>query len=201
MRRQSARVGAGANETKKTNKKKKKKKKQAAPTPPAPKPTLATLDPAVAAAAAAAVGAAPCGGGGIAMASPLTQLVDVDANFLHEALAGEVGAHLAAAAAVGVAQFVTPACCLRDCASALALSQQHPGVIFATAGVHPYWTAAEGADGTLRDGGAPLTEAGLAQLAAHAAEAGATCVGECGLDASEGFPPLAAQVPAYGRGS
>jgi TatD DNase family protein len=72
---------------------------------------------------------------------------------------------VAAAAAAGVARLITVGCDVAQSAAYVEAARRHPGVVFATAGVHPH-DASGGIEG-------------LEALLAHPEEVG---VGECGLD-------------------
>ena len=141
---------------------------------------------------------APC----TATTAPKHELVDVDANFLHDDLRADVARHIEAARSVGVTRFVTPACTLRDCDLALRLAREWPGTVFVTAGVHPYWAAGQ-VDGAPRADGADFVSApddghgSKEALRARASDPLVRCIGECGLDSSRGFPPLTAQLPWF----
>ena len=63
----------------------------------------------------------------------------------------------------------------------MAVASAYPGVCFATAGVHPY--SVESCDGET-----------MARVAALAHSPFVVALGECGLDTSEGFPPLELQL-------
>ncbi|CAM9529167.1 unnamed protein product, partial [Phaeothamnion confervicola] len=115
-------------------------------------------------------------------------LVDVDANLLHEALRADAPAHIEAAAAVGVRHFVVPGSTLEDSVGAIALAEKYPAVVFPTVGVHPYNVLACG----------PIDDA-MAQIRQLASSSLVRCVGETGLDVSEGFPALEEQMPWFER--
>jgi TatD DNase family protein len=120
-------------------------------------------------------------------------MVDVDCNLTHERLRGDTAALLAAAAEAGVAQMVVPGADLAESAAAAELAAAEraasgPVGLFATAGVHPWNAASE-----------PLSpeQGGAARLSALLRRPDVVAVGECGLDASEGFPPIEAQLPWF----
>ena len=71
-------------------------------------------------------------------------------------------------------------------AGALALARQHPGTLFATAGVHPHHAT-------------ELSTARLTELAELARAPEVVAVGECGLDYFRDFSPRAAQREAFQR--
>lgn len=69
---------------------------------------------------------------------------------------------------------------------ALALARAYPGVLFATAGVHPHHAL-------------ELTDEAVAELRALLAEPEVVAVGECGLDYFRDFSPRHAQRRAFER--
>ena len=134
-------------------------------------------------------------------------LVDADCNFLHEDLQPHLLHHIQRATQsqpFPVTQFITPCVCLRDLNKALQLGIDHPNVIFVTAGVHPFWSAAT-VNALPREGGCDFTEQAMDQLADMAANDTFRCIGECGLDLvrppthpkGNGFPCLATQLPWF----
>ncbi len=114
------------------------------------------------------------------------QLIDIGANLTHESFDADRDAVLQRAHAAGVAQLVVTGASREHSPKALALAQAHPGVLFATAGVHPHH-AAEYTD---------ECDAELRALLAHDA---VVAVGECGLDYFRDFSPRPAQRKAFER--
>ncbi|CAM9601677.1 unnamed protein product [Ectocarpus fasciculatus] len=115
-------------------------------------------------------------------------LVDVDANLLHDDLSNDIDHHIQVASSVGVKQFVVPGSTVEDSRGSLELARQKPNVVFSTAGVHPYHVQGSGS-----------LEDAMASIATLAATEEARCVGECGLDYSEGFPAAELQLPWFER--
>jgi TatD DNase family protein len=113
-------------------------------------------------------------------------LVDVDANLCHEALSSEADEHIRLAQQQGVRRFVVPGSTLVDSEASLALSKAYPDVVYSTAGVHPY---------NVR--GCGDISSAMQALIYLASEPLVHCVGECGLDYSEGFPEAALQQPWF----
>ena len=66
------------------------------------------------------------------------QLIDIGANLTHESFARDLDAVLERARAAGVVQMVVTGASREHSPMALALAQQHPGFLYATAGVHPH---------------------------------------------------------------
>jgi TatD DNase family protein len=138
---------------------------------------LTRLSSSTTAAAAPAAAAKPSTG---------SYLVDVDANLWHEALSSAADEHIRLAQQQGVRQFVVPGSTLVDSEASVKLSKAHPDVVYSTAGVHPY---------NVKDCGDISTA--MQALSYLAADPLITCVGECGLDYSEGFPEAALQQPWF----
>jgi TatD DNase family protein len=121
----------------------------------------------------------------------LPEMMDMDCNFTHKDLASSVVELISEAKAVGVTSFFVPGSSLEDSRAAVALASAFPSVCFASAGVHPYCAPVEAP-------GSPDTFSDMwMALRALASDSAVTCVGECGLDASPGFPPLAQQLPWF----
>ena len=114
------------------------------------------------------------------------QLVDIGANLTHESFRHDLADVLARARAHGVARIVVTGASAGGSRDALALAQQHPGVLFATAGVHPHHASDFHAE----------TEALLRE---YHATAEVKAVGETGLDYHRNFSPRAAQLFAFER--
>ncbi len=112
------------------------------------------------------------------------QMVDIGANLAHESFDTDRDAVLARAAAAGVGTIVVTGSSMDSSRAALALTDAHPGVLFATAGLHPHhasdWTLA------IADF--------LRELAGHGA---VVAVGECGLDYFRDLSPRADQRRAF----
>jgi len=114
------------------------------------------------------------------------QLVDIGANLTHDSFRHDLAAVLARAHEHGVAQMVVTGASAQGARAALALAQAHPGVLFATAGVHPHHASEFDAD----------TEQLLRDL--HACSE-VVAVGETGLDYHRNFSPRDAQLFAFER--
>ena len=117
---------------------------------------------------------------------PRAPLIDIGINLGHDSYDADRDAVLERAQAAGVVQMMVTGATLAGSAGAIALARRHPGVLFATAGVHPHHAA--------ELGGARMEE--LAELAS-APEV--VAVGECGLDYFRDFSPRAAQRAAFHR--
>jgi TatD DNase family protein len=113
------------------------------------------------------------------------QLIDIGANLAHDSFDADRDAILKRAAAAGVAQIVVTGSSEESTGKAIELSRAHPGVLFATAGVHPHHAA-------------DLTMDTLPALQALAREPHVVAAGECGLDYFRDFSPRDLQRRAFG---
>lgn len=114
------------------------------------------------------------------------QLIDIGANLGHDSFEHDRDAVLQRARDAGVSRIVVTGASREHSPKALALAQQHPGFLFATAGVHPHH-----AD--------EYTEECDAELRALHAHPEVVAVGECGLDYFRDFSPRPAQRRAFER--
>lgn len=114
------------------------------------------------------------------------ELIDIGANLGHESFAHDLDAVLARAQAAGVVQLVVTGASREGSRQALEIARTRPGILFATAGVHPHH-AIEYAD---------ETDSELREL--HR-EAELVAVGECGLDYFRDLSPRLAQRRAFER--
>ncbi len=121
---------------------------------------------------------------GAATAPP--PLIDIGINLAHDSYDADRAAVLCRARAAGVVQLIVTGSSLASSTRALALAREHPGQLFATAGVHPHHAADPGAD---------AWEA----LGAHAVAREVVAIGECGLDYFRNYSPPAAQQAAFHR--
>ncbi len=114
------------------------------------------------------------------------QFIDIGANLTHESFHGDLEAVLARARDVGVARMVVTGASAQGSVDAVALAERHPGLLYATAGVHPHHAAdyTGETDDLLRE---------LSQR--HEVRA----VGETGLDYHRNYSPREAQLFAFER--
>ncbi len=113
-------------------------------------------------------------------------LIDIGINLAHDSYDRDRDAVITRAHAAGVMQMVVTGATLASSERALALARQHPGRLFATAGVHPHHAA-------------DLDAASLGALEELARHPEVVAVGECGLDYFRNFSPPAAQQQAFHR--
>lgn len=118
--------------------------------------------------------------------TPLPHLIDIGANLTHDSFDIDRDAVLARARSVGVAQMIVTGATLTGSTQALQLAHAHPGVLFATSGVHPHHAH-------------ELDAGALAQLADLALAPEVVAVGECGLDYFRDYSPRDAQRRAFER--
>ena len=114
------------------------------------------------------------------------ELVDIGANLTHASFVHDFDQVLARARGVGVSRLVVTGTSAAESAAALELAERHPGLLYATAGVHPHHAAQFTAD----------TES---ELGALLADARVRAVGETGLDYHRDYSPRPAQLFAFER--
>jgi TatD DNase family protein len=114
------------------------------------------------------------------------QLIDIGANLAHDSFDADRDAVLARARAAGVVQMVITGSSEEATRRAIELSRANPGVLFATAGVHPHHAT-------------EYTDECDAEMRALHAHPEVVAVGECGLDYNRDFSPRPAQRKAFER--
>jgi len=113
-------------------------------------------------------------------------LIDIGANLTHDSFDRDRDAVLDRARQAGVVQMVITGASREHSPLALQLAQQHPGFLYATAGVHPHHAV-------------EYTEECDAEMRALHAHPEVVAVGECGLDYFRDFSPRPAQHRAFER--
>ncbi len=113
-------------------------------------------------------------------------LIDVGANLTHESFSGDLPAVIDRAAGSGVRRMVVTGTNLAGSQAALSLARLHPGILWATAGVHPHCAA--DFDDSTED-----------QLRTLLQDPLVVAAGECGLDYFRDFSPREAQRNAFAR--
>ena len=114
------------------------------------------------------------------------QLIDIGANLTHDSFDRDRDAVLQRARDAGVSRLVVTGASREHSPRALALAQAHPGVLFATAGVHPHHAV-------------EYTQECDAEMRALHAHAEVVAVGETGLDYFRDYSPRPAQRRAFER--
>ena len=113
-------------------------------------------------------------------------LIDIGINLAHDSYDADREAVIARAGAVGVAQMMVTGSSAASSRTAISLARQHPGKLFATAGVHPHHAT-------------ELTPEVLTDLGELVLEREVIAVGECGLDYFRNYSPHEAQRQAFHR--
>jgi len=113
-------------------------------------------------------------------------LIDIGVNLTHDSFDRDREAVIARAQAAGVVQMVVTGASREHSPKALELARRYPGVLFATAGVHPHHAV-------------EYTDECDADMRALHAESEVVAVGECGLDYFRDFSPRPAQRKAFER--
>lgn len=112
------------------------------------------------------------------------QLIDIGANLTHESFRRDLGAVLERARMAGVEKMIVTGASRVGSEHALELAREHPGVLCATAGVHPHHAGDYGSE----------TDALLRALAR---EPEVLAIGETGLDYFRDLSPRPAQRAAF----
>lgn len=111
-------------------------------------------------------------------------LVDIGINLAHKSFGHDRADVIRRAAEAGVRRMGITGTSIPSTREAIALARQHPGTMFATAGIHPH------------DSSTATPEA-LRVLAELAASPEVKSMGECGLDFDRDFSPRPAQEAAF----
>lgn len=113
------------------------------------------------------------------------ELIDIGINLAHDSFDVDRAAVMKRAADAGVVQMVVTGSSEQNTRAAIGLAIAHPGILFATAGVHPHHAA-------------DLTTDTLPALQELARDDRVVAVGECGLDYFRDFSPRELQRRAFG---
>ena len=116
----------------------------------------------------------------------MAPLIDIGINLGHDSYDADRSSVLARAEAAGVVQMIVTGASVAGSRQAAALARQHPGRLFATAGVHPHHAT-------------ELSAIALAELGELSLAQEVVAVGECGLDYYRNFSPHEAQREAFHR--
>jgi TatD DNase family protein len=112
------------------------------------------------------------------------ELIDIGANLAHDGFDEDRDAVLRRARDAGVTRIVVTGSSRESNAAAAGLARAKPGILYATAGVHPHH--AKDYDAADAD-----------QIGALARQGAVVAVGECGLDYFRNFSPREAQLEAF----
>jgi TatD DNase family protein len=111
-------------------------------------------------------------------------LIDIGANLTHDSFDRDRDAVMARAAEAGVRRMIVTGASREGSPQAYELAARHPGVLYATAGIHPHHaTELDTATATM-----------LRELVTHDE---VVAVGECGLDYFRNFSPADKQREAF----
>lgn len=114
----------------------------------------------------------------------MKRLTDIGANLAHESFAHDLPDVLSRAEAAGVSRMVVTGTTVEVSRAAAGLADAHPGVLWATAGVHPHHAGEFGPDARSR-------------LADLLQAANVVAAGECGLDHFRNYAPAGQQRQAF----
>ncbi len=112
------------------------------------------------------------------------ELIDIGCNLTHDSFDPDRSEVIEAAQEVGVVNLIVTGASESGSIAAQTLAEQWPGVLWATAGVHPHHASEVSADA-------------LSVLAELHRDARVVAVGECGLDYYRDFSPRPAQRRAF----
>ena len=111
-------------------------------------------------------------------------LIDIGANLTHDSFDKDRDEVIHRAVAAGVRRQIVTGTSVDDSRKGVELAGRHPGMLFATAGVHPHHAH-------------ELDDIGLTELGQFLHEEPVVAVGECGLDYFRNFSPRDAQLDAF----
>ena len=111
-------------------------------------------------------------------------LVDIGINLTGKSFKQDRDTVIDNAIAVGVSKMIITGTTEGHSEQALALAMKRPGVLYATAGIHPHHAS-------------EIDNDTLARLAELTKQASVVAVGECGLDFNRNFSPRDAQLRGY----
>ena len=113
-------------------------------------------------------------------------LIDIGANLVHDSFDDDRDAVMQRAAEAGVARMIVTGSSDDSNLRAATLAESSPGVLYATAGVHPHHAS-------------DYTDASDARIRSLTRKDAVVAVGECGLDYFRNFSPRATQLDAFRR--
>jgi TatD DNase family protein len=114
----------------------------------------------------------------------MIDLVDIGANLSHKSFHSDLDPVLQRGRDAGVRRILVTGTSIASTRAAIELARRKPGVLFATAGIHPHDASAASA-------------ASLADLVELARAPEVKSMGECGLDFDRDFSPRPAQEAAF----
>ncbi|MDP6025273.1 MAG: TatD family hydrolase [Pseudomonadales bacterium] len=111
-------------------------------------------------------------------------LIDIGANLTHDSFAEDLDQVLASAADHQVEKMVVTGASLQGSEDALRLARSYPGLLYATAGIHPHHAEETNTESLM-----------ILRDLAHASEVKA--IGEAGLDFFRNFSPKDSQIKSF----
>jgi TatD DNase family protein len=111
-------------------------------------------------------------------------LIDIGANLTHDSFDEDRDEMMQRASDAGVTRMIVTGSSNQGSQDALALAKTAPGVLYATAGVHPHHAA-------------DFNESSIELITELASDDAVVAVGECGLDYFRNFSPRQAQLDAF----
>ena len=114
----------------------------------------------------------------------MNDLIDVGANLTHDSFDTDRSVVMQRAQEAGVRRMIVTGTTVDATRDAINLANEHPGSLYATAGVHPHHAA-------------EVDAAAIDTLKQLAEEPGVVAVGECGLDFFRDYSPREAQLTAF----
>lgn len=111
-------------------------------------------------------------------------LIDIGLNLTHDSFDRDRDSVIAAAFAAGVTRMIVTGTTVTASAQAQELAQSRPGMLYATAGVHPHHAS-------------ELDDHGTEALARLLDDSSVVAVGECGLDFFRNYSPRDDQLAAF----
>lgn len=114
----------------------------------------------------------------------LEQLIDIGANLTHDSFDDDLDDVIKRANEAGISRFVVTGSSEKGSRDAFELARQYPGILYATAGVHPHHASEY----------CQQVDYKLSELLQHES---VVAVGECGLDYFRNFSPVENQRYAF----
>ncbi len=111
-------------------------------------------------------------------------LIDIGANLTHDSFDDDLSKVLGRAATAGVEKMIVTGSSDQGNIDAVDLAEQHPGLLYSTAGVHPHHAS-------------DYTDASSELIRSLLDRQSVVAVGECGLDYFRNFSPRKAQLEAF----
>lgn len=118
----------------------------------------------------------------------INKFIDIDANLLHPDLINNMTYHVDNAKQKNIEMFIVPGSTIEDTTKSLELTKSNPLTYRSTIGIHPYNTQ------DIAYNSENLTK--LENIVKSNTDF-SYCIGECGLDYSDGFPDKIYQIPWF----